>query len=149
MIIGKESEKLEFKKSTAELRESVISMAAILNKHGSGELYFGVHSNGTPIGQEIGAYTLRDISQAVSNHLEPKVYSRISEAVINHKRCIHVEFIGDDAPYLAYGRAYIRVADEDKQMSSATLEDYILRKHMGKDSWDGEPSYKTLDDIDE
>ena len=149
MIVGKESEKLEFKKSTAELREGVISMAAILNKHGGGELYFGVHNNGTPVGQEIGADTLRDISQAVSNHLEPKVYPKISEAIIDHLRCIHVEFTGDRSPYLAYGRAYIRVADEDKQMSSAALEDYILRKHMGKDSWDSEPSNKTIDDVDE
>jgi len=34
-------------------------------------------------------------------------------------------------------------------MSSAELEDYILRKHAGKDSWDSEASYKTIDDIDE
>jgi len=123
MNIGKESEKLEFKKTTAELKEGVISMAAMLNKHGGGELYFGVLNDGTPIGQAIGADTLRDVSQAVSNHLEPKVYPKISEAVINNKRCIHVEFLGDRAPYLAYGRAYIRVADEDKQMLF-----HVLRK---------------------
>jgi len=149
IIVGNESEKLEFKKSTAELKEGIISIAAILNKHGGGELYFGVQNDGTPIGQAIGADTLRDVSQAVSNHIEPKLYPRISEAVIDGKRCIHVEFLGDRAPYLAYGRAYIRVADEDKQMSSAELEEYILRKHMGRDSWDSEPSYKTVDDIDE
>ena len=49
MIVGKESEKPEFKKSTAELGEGVISMAAILNKRGGGELYFGVHNNGTQL----------------------------------------------------------------------------------------------------
>jgi len=149
MIIGKENEKLEFKKSTSELKEGLISIAAILNKHGGGELYFGVQNDGTPVGQTVGENTLRGVSQAVSNHIEPKVYPKISEAVINNKRCIHIEFIGDRAPYLAYGRAYIRVADEDKQMSSAELEDYILRKHMGKDSWDSEASYKTIEDIDE
>ena len=149
MKVGTENEKLEFKKTTAELKEGVISMAAILNKHGGGELYFGVQNDGTPVGQVVGANTLRDVSQAVSNHLEPKVYPKISEAVINNKRCIHVQFLGDRSPYLAYGRAYIRVADEDKQMSSAELEDYILRKHAGKDSWDSEASYKTIDDIDE
>ena len=42
MKIGKESEIFEFKKTTAELKEGVISIVAILNKHGSGELYFGV-----------------------------------------------------------------------------------------------------------
>ena len=29
----KESEKLEFKKSTSELKEAIISIVAILNKH--------------------------------------------------------------------------------------------------------------------
>lgn len=38
----KESEKIELKKSTAELKDAIISIAAILNKHGRGEVYFGV-----------------------------------------------------------------------------------------------------------
>ena len=33
MKIGKENEKLEFKKTTAELKEGVISMTAMLNKN--------------------------------------------------------------------------------------------------------------------
>ena len=70
MRVGKESEKLEFKKSTAELREGVISISAILNKHGGGELYFGVLNNGIPVGQMIGESTLRDVSQAIANHLK-------------------------------------------------------------------------------
>lgn len=40
--IGIETEQIEFKKSTGELKEGIISIASILNKHGSGELYFGV-----------------------------------------------------------------------------------------------------------
>jgi len=38
----KETETLELKKSTSELKEGVISVAAILNKHGRGKLYFGI-----------------------------------------------------------------------------------------------------------
>lgn len=36
-----ESETVEHKKSTSELKEGVSSIAAILNKHKAGELYFG------------------------------------------------------------------------------------------------------------
>ena len=136
MKIGKETETLEFKKTTGELKEGVISMTAILNKHGGGDMYFGVHTDGTVLGQQIGEATLRDISQAVSNHLEPKVFPEISLVYLDFKSCIHVRFSGDDAPYYAYGRAYIRVADEDKQMSPAELEDYILRKNARRDTWD-------------
>ena len=36
----KETEHREFKKSLAELKAGLISIAAILNKHGRGELWF-------------------------------------------------------------------------------------------------------------
>ena len=38
MNIGMESETVEHKKSTSELKEGVSSIAAILNKHKAGEL---------------------------------------------------------------------------------------------------------------
>ena len=37
--IGKETEQIEFKKSTGELKEGVISIGSILNKHENGDLY--------------------------------------------------------------------------------------------------------------
>ena len=40
--IGFETEQIEYKKSIGELKEAMFSIAAILNKHQSGELYFGV-----------------------------------------------------------------------------------------------------------
>ena len=43
---GHETEELEFKKTTGELHDAVIDMAAILNKHEKGTLYFGVWPNG-------------------------------------------------------------------------------------------------------
>ena len=147
MKIGKESEKLEFKKTTSELKAGVISMVAILNKHGGGELYFGIRNDGTPAGQMVSDKTLRDISQAVSNHIEPQIFPEITEVAIDDKPCICIEFSGDDAPYFAYGRAYVRVADEDKVMSPAELEEFILRKNASRDAWDGSLSDKSVGDI--
>ena len=45
MNIGKETELIEFKKSTGELKEGVISLASMLNKNGGGTLYFGVKND--------------------------------------------------------------------------------------------------------
>ena len=42
MNYGKESETLEFKKTTGELKAALISISAILNKHGIGTLFFGI-----------------------------------------------------------------------------------------------------------
>jgi len=149
MKIGKENEKLEFKKTTAELGEGVISMAAILNKHGCGELYFGVRNDGTPLGMDISDKTLRDVSEAVANHIEPKIYPTINAVYVGDAHCIHVQFTGDNAPYYAHGRAYIRVADTDRQMSAAELESFILKKNEGRGTWDSELSDKTAADVDE
>jgi len=147
MKIGTENEKLEFKKTTAEDKEGVISMAAILNKHGGGELYFGVLNDGTPKGQMVGEDTLRNLSQTIHNHLEPKVYPKIELVYLNDKPCIRVEFAGDEAPYFAYGRAYIRVADEDRVMVPTELEAFFLRKGAGRDKWDSELSDKTIEQV--
>ena len=51
--IGEETERIEFKKSTGEMKDAIISIAAILNKHGAGELFFGVKDNGDVIPNKI------------------------------------------------------------------------------------------------
>ena len=94
MNLGRETETLEFKKSTGELKEGIVSIGAILNKHQKGELYFGVRPDGTPIGQEISEKTLRDISQAISNHIEPQIFPEIQTVRIDGKECILVRFEG-------------------------------------------------------
>jgi ATP-dependent DNA helicase RecG len=61
-----ESESIEFKKSLAELGEGLNSMAAILNKHAAGELWFGIKNDGTPVGMEVTETTLRKVSQSLA-----------------------------------------------------------------------------------
>lgn len=136
----KESEKLELKKSTSELKEAIISMVAILNKYHLGTLYFGIKNNGTVIGQQASELTLRKISQSISEHIEPKIYPKIQSRKIERKQCIIVEFEGEDKPYFAFGRAYIRVADEDRQLSVKELEKLILKKNAYRSLWESEVS---------
>lgn len=63
-----ESETLELKKSTSELKEAVVSISAMLNKHGRGEVYFGIQDDGVVVGQQLGKNTARDISRAIASH---------------------------------------------------------------------------------
>ncbi|MEW5897338.1 MAG: RNA-binding domain-containing protein [Nanoarchaeota archaeon] len=143
----KESETLELKKSTSELKEAVESIVAILNKHQKGEVYFGVKNDGTVVGQTVTEHTIREISQTINQNIEPKIFPKINEVILEGKKCIRVEFSGEHAPYFAYGRAYIRVGDEDKKISSQELEKFILKKN--KILWEEEISEKTLNDINE
>lgn len=134
----KETETIELKRSTAELKEAIISVAAILNKHGNGELYFGIKDDGTVLGQQISAKTLREISQAILENIEPKIYPKIQSLKIQQKTCVKVSFEGKDAPYFAYGRAYMRTADESRQLSARELEHLIIKKNKDKLHWDTE-----------
>lgn len=149
MKIGTENETLEFKKSTGELQSGIVSIAAILNKHGRGELYFGVRNDGVALGLDISDKSLRDVSQAIANHIEPKIFPKINSVVIDDKNCIYISFEGENSPYFAYGRAYLRVADEDRQMTAKELESFILKRNKISEKWDTEISENTIDDIDE
>ena len=44
------------------------------------------------------------------------------KVILSGKECIKVEFEGDDIPYFANGRAFIRVSDEDKKISQKELK---------------------------
>lgn len=132
----KESEHIELKKSLAELKEGLISLVAILNKRGEGEVWFGIRNDGQPVGLEIREKTLRDISQAISAHIEPRIYPHVTAESIDGKSCVRIRFSEKDAPYFAYGRCYMRVADEDRQISSRELEKLILAKNSDNNRWD-------------
>ena len=56
-----------------------------------------------------------------------------------------VEFSGNDCPYYAFGRAYIRVGDEDRKLSAKEIENMILRKSAVK--WDSKISDSEINEI--
>ena len=89
----KESETLELKKSTSELKEAIISIVSILNKHQKGEIIFGIKSNGDIIGQSVNEKTLRDVSKSISDHIEPKIFPKISEIILDIKNVSRLNFL--------------------------------------------------------
>ena len=143
-----ESEILELKKSTSELKAGIMPLVAMLNKHHRGELWFGIKNDGTAIGQNISGASLRAVSRSIGDHIEPKVYPSVEKIMIDGKPCIRVLVEGKDVPYFAYGRAYIRVGDEDRQLSANGLENFILQKNRDRLRWDMEICPQaTQDDI--
>lgn len=137
-MILSESEVVELKKSTSELKEAVIAIVSMLNKHQQCELYFGVKNDGRVVGQDISEKTIRDISKAIADNIEPKLYPAIHRVELGGKPCVKIQCKGRDVPYFAYGRAYIRVGDENRQLSAKELEHIIIRKNKDKVRWDTE-----------
>lgn len=112
------------------------SICAILNKHQQGELYFDVKPDGTPIGQVVTEESLREVSQKIKNHIEPKIYPEINKVVLDGRDCIHVRFSGEQVPYFAYGIAKMRVADEDLTMSPEEITSLILKSGREGNRWE-------------
>lgn len=150
MNIGKETELIEFKKSTSETKEGIISIASILNKHNKGELFFGVKDNGDVIGQEIGKDTERKLSRDISDNIKPPVWYQIqTRNADDGKSFIEVQFNGVNAPYSAYGRYYQRFADEDRQISDAELERLFKSRRKDYSEWENADSNETVSDVDQ
>ena len=147
--MGEENETLEFKKSTAELEAGLNSISAILNKHQKGILYFGVKNDGTPVGQDIGENTIRDITNAITSHIEPRIYPVVNKVVLNNKECIKVEFSGEEVPYFAYGRAYMRVGDEDKKLSQKELGNLFIKVSGIETKWEETETEYSFEEINE
>ncbi|MBR5949638.1 MAG: putative DNA binding domain-containing protein [Clostridia bacterium] len=150
MNIGRESELVEFKKTTSETKEGIISISSILNKHGKGELYFGVRDNGEVVGIEIGKDTERKLSRDISDGIKPAIWYEIStKHADDGKAFIEVQFRGDDAPYAAFGRYYQRFADEDRQISDAELERLFKQRRSDYSEWEKADSDEPISEVDE
>lgn len=79
----------------------------------------------------------------------PRIYPEITRQVVAGRPCLLVRANGQQKPYFAYGRAYIRAADEDRQMSARELETLILRRNRDALRWDNEASATPLQGLNE
>lgn len=135
---NKENEQLEFKKSILELKIAVISLTSMLNQHGRGVVCFGVKNDGSIFGQQIGKDTISDISREIKNFIRLIVSPSISIIDMENKKNVKVEVYGEDKPYSAYGRYYLRSDDEDLIMSNAQLEDLFVNKNIDYSKWENQ-----------
>ena len=104
--------------------------------------------DGEVVGQDVSEKTLRDVSQAFTNHIEPRVYPTVERLVTDDgKAYIRAQFSGDERPYACDGRYRIRSADEDLPMSAAMLEEMVLERASKSSPWDRRPSGKAVSDV--
>lgn len=115
--LGLESEHVEFKKSLSERDRAYRSLAAMLNKHCEGRVYFGVQDDGTVIGINIGKDTMRTLSREIGDKIQPQVVPEI-EVLISDDGLTYISVTvrGFDRPYSKDGVFYIRAGEENRQI---------------------------------
>ncbi len=113
----REDEYNEFKKTTSELNEAMVSISSILNKHCRGQIYFGLKNDGASCRFTITDSTLRDVSKNFFEAIRPQIIPSVAVETIDGNEAIVVRFQGNDVPYSAFGRYYIRTAVEDRELT--------------------------------
>jgi ATP-dependent DNA helicase RecG len=148
LLLKGESETVEFKKSTASLREGIETLCAFAN-HKGGYLFFGIEDNGKIIGQQVSDDTLKNISNAVKLNTEPKLYPQIEKIELKGKNCILVTVEESPLkPHLAYGRSFVRMGTTNQRLDREQYE-YMLQQRSNGYGFDYQVEKNaTLDDID-
>ncbi|MEA2082246.1 MAG: putative DNA binding domain-containing protein [Elusimicrobiota bacterium] len=123
-----ESERVEFKKSTAELKQALKTLCAFAN-NGEGTVYFGIDDKGKITGQEVSDNTIKRISASVLSLIEPRLYPNIYVKKINNKDVLLVEIKNSpEKPYFYKGKAYKRIGTSDAYLSRYELEKFLYER---------------------
>lgn len=148
MNFGIETETKEFKESTGELHQAIESIAAILNKHSKGELYFGVKDNGDLKGQIVNDSSVRSITDAILRDIEPRIIPTVERLTYEGISYIKVSFYGMQKPYSAFGKFLVRVGTQNRQMTRDELRRLIKNEDYSY-PWEKEVNNSLLEDIDD
>lgn len=147
-----ESQQLEYKKSTSNLKDVFQTICAFLNGDG-GSVLIGVEDNGNLVGQEVSDKTKREIGLEIakiapfSNSSVEIFYVPFSE--IKQIIVFHVTTDSTKRPYTYNGRAYIRVQSDTLLMPPEHYQHLALSNTQFKDQWEDEPlANVTLNDLD-
>ncbi len=148
VIIQGESETLEFKKSTAELRPAFETVCAFLNCNG-GMVLIGVTDKGQMIGQDVADSTKQAIAHEI-NKLEPHQQIEIKYLLLdNNKKIIIISITkGLHAPYTYDGRAFQRDQSVTKKMSQQRYDRLVAKRSQLNYSWEKHLAVYDINNLD-
>ncbi len=145
-----EGQTIEFKRSTAELREGLQTLCAFLNGSG-GVVLFGVRPDGAVAGQEVSDQTLREIAQAFER-FEPPAHVAIHRVPVGGGRDVIVLAVGSGKelrPFVFEGHAYERVSSTTRRMPQSKYERMLIERGHAKHRWETLPAEGlTIEDLD-
>jgi ATP-dependent DNA helicase RecG len=144
-----ESQRLEFKKSTGQLKPAFETTCAFLNGKG-GVILFGVKDDGQIIGQQVADQTKQDIAHELKK-IEPYAPIEIHYIPIkNDHQIIMIEVPeGKHTPYAYDGRPYERNQSTTERMTQHRYEQLIIQRAHLNHNWEEFLTDEyTIDDLD-
>jgi len=148
LVAGRESERLEFKRSTGERIDAAKTVCAMLNGLG-GFVLIGVNDSGDIIGQQVAASTLNDVVNVLYK-IEPPAFPDIETVAVNgNKSVIVLRVTGGGRPYTFDGQPYIRRGASTIRMPQAQYEQKLLERMHATQRWENQPAEGlSIDDLD-
>jgi ATP-dependent DNA helicase RecG len=131
-----ESETLELKRSTAELKSGMQSLVGLLN-HRGGRVLFGVDDSGKILGQTVADATLRDLAQEIGR-IEPAIQPEIERVSVGENRQVIVVSVsrGQNRPYAYNGKAYKRVGNTTSELTREEYNRILLEGAHADSRWE-------------
>jgi len=137
LIAQGESDTLEFKKSTAQLRRVAETLCGMLNGCG-GKVIIGITPAGRVIGQEISDKTLREISNMLGKFEPPVTISQTRIALGKGKDVLVLETVPNPElnPYVFDGRPYQRVGSTTSVMPQENYQRLLSERVHSRTRWE-------------
>lgn len=131
-----ESETLEFKKTTAQLKPTLETLSAFLN-HKGGTVLVGIDAQGHILGQDVTDSTQREIAQEIRK-IEPAVSPDIHYVDVGPSKKVIILTVpaGDHKPHLYDGRAYRRVGSATQRMTHEYQLQYFQESVYQSRPWE-------------
>jgi len=150
LIAQGESETLELKRSTAELRRAGETLCAFLNGEG-GKVLIGVGPDGRLAGPEVADITLRDIA-AMLGRFEPSACVELRRVDVGNGRQVMVHDaapVRQYAPFVFESKPYKRVGSATTVMSQEEPARLLLDRNHSRHRWENQPVVGVrLEDLD-
>lgn len=140
-LVGQgESDSLEFKKTTGELKPAFEALCGFLNGKG-GTVLIGVTAEGRIQGQDVSDTTRQEIAKE-TRKLEPSAHIKVKYVTVNgNKQVIILEVgPGNHAPYAYDGRAFERLQSSKGRMMQHRYEQLLIHRAQLNHSWEEYPA---------
>lgn len=149
LVAGGESETAEFKRSTAERDSATRALCAMLN-HRGGRVVFGVSPDGGIVGQQVSGRTIERLVQHFAK-IDPPAFPSVERVPVRDGLDVIVVTVleGPSRPYAYGGRAWRRVGNTNRSLSSDEYKQMVLQFMHAQRRWENEPeSDWGVDDLD-
>lgn len=138
LAVEGESERLEFKSTTGDLKGGLETLCGFLNGNG-GKVLFGVSNSGRFRGQTVTDNTLREVAHEITKLDPPATITQTRVSVSNSADVLILETtLRASAPYVYNGRPYQRIGTTTSIMPQAEYERRLLNRGHAQRRWENQ-----------